>query len=1333
MPPTLPASLSPHICIVSSPDVEVALRSGALPSLPQILQSFSPVSSVTARTSTLIQHPQFALRFSDLAEIEEACREDEEERANRTIDWISSRVSEKAAKWVEIMNRTRSEGVTTPWWEELKKCAEGNVVPSRTEGWNHPVAIIFAVSTIAANPLQALQDLHARQIDLPPWVDPTYLRCTLIIQCGTSSLSDPITESLFNAVKKQYNNSHLLKLTLPSPPPSGVPSPALLPQLPNNSEVSGPDAPQPQTQTESFTIKMIETDLASTAKFVRELAVESLIPWMGKWVLEWNEAYSSSRRLPSRLFSSTRRLFGTGSISNSPAQGSVSLPSHGHTGSTSSVASLPGNTTPLAQQRRLAEFATILGDYKLAIPIWEVVRKEGKGGSEILPLLLTASPAVGLHAKHAIGSISTSYPASMLVTALVYTVRWDVGITKQDFLSRELEGERWLVWAAGSAEEAPAALLLAHAAQLSVIKGARRRAALWFLFAANRLEKCGIKPLTTYFLRRAQMMYESPIEKELSPSFWESEDKSPKDWKGFEGIVPGIEHALGRLLYTTGDVEAAVKLFLGLLKGVSSASPSLSLPGPFVGPNGAVVALPTQEAQVNLDKIFLEDFRVAFSHWVDTAGAKVDLASFRLPITFCKPKLTKLRLRDDQSGDDKGEWEEREREWTGFWRARGGKEKLDNRRRGVVNEAIWADFVLKNPLQVDVELTDLTVVVKEAGKTQVSKPQEGLVEVEEIDRISLAPGEQRTIPISIRSLRPTRLVLTELTYKFFASIPCSEPLGTRGRRLNDTIVQRQNMTYAPDVFIEVETEECRQRLDTSFVEDKQVALIQGERKRLELWINNTGVEDVNEVWMVSGPENVVWVEKSAAEKPTGSSEEVFQSPNSVSNPTPSPIRIEDYTGLGVLKPEGYFRLPIVYHADRVEDSNICLMFVYRLDDGGFRSARASLSVQVQPAFEISISSKPGRGGDTEFSLSLEVENTTPSTSLKISQISTMSPSWTCHCPTDGFIVDLPPSQIVCVGLGVRRWENGAEGIEDTRQFVRRKIGVVLRGEEIDPSEPPPLEVSCSHFSGPDPTLTFDSEDISYLVRQNKRKLVRQSLSRTYPSIPSASHQTVFPLYNPASLDMLVFWEVPSQKRAGHILVSGLTLGAEHGDLRGIIEEAESAKVKRSMYAETQKEKMEVMQAVKGGEWNVNSNPVVVSVKYELVVEHDFESGSCSVPVTFVISNCSLTHPAKFVFRLPSSESKKGSSSHILSPQYTGRRTFRGLVERSQTRELHAKMWIYRPGTYSLDGWVVESEVGDRQEDGTWKTRHRYSSQLGQQHQVNSGISCVTVRSVSKSA
>ena len=100
------------------------------------------------------------------------------------------------------------------------------------------------------------------------------------------------TESLFNAVQKQYGNSHLLKLTLPNPPPPGVPSPVLPPRLPNNPDTAGPDAPQPRAQPESFTIRMIEADLAATAKFVRELAVECLIPWMGKCVLEWNEAVS---------------------------------------------------------------------------------------------------------------------------------------------------------------------------------------------------------------------------------------------------------------------------------------------------------------------------------------------------------------------------------------------------------------------------------------------------------------------------------------------------------------------------------------------------------------------------------------------------------------------------------------------------------------------------------------------------------------------------------------------------------------------------------------------------------------------------------------------------------------------------------------------------------------------------------------------------------------------------------------------------------------------------------------------------------------------------------
>lgn len=43
------------------------------------------------------------------------------------------------------------------------------------------VLVIFATTTLAPNPLQAVSNLHTRQVDLPGWVDPNILRYTLII------------------------------------------------------------------------------------------------------------------------------------------------------------------------------------------------------------------------------------------------------------------------------------------------------------------------------------------------------------------------------------------------------------------------------------------------------------------------------------------------------------------------------------------------------------------------------------------------------------------------------------------------------------------------------------------------------------------------------------------------------------------------------------------------------------------------------------------------------------------------------------------------------------------------------------------------------------------------------------------------------------------------------------------------------------------------------------------------------------------------------------------------------------------------------------------------
>lgn len=99
------------------------------------------------------------------------------------------------------------------------------------------------------------------------------------------------------------------------------------------------------------------------------------------------------------------------------------------------------------------------------------------------------------------------------------------------------------------------------------------------------------------------------------------------------------------------------------------------------------------------------------------------------------------------------------------------------------------------------------------------------------------------------------------------------------------------------------------------------------------------------------------------------------------------------------------------------------------------------------------------------------------------------------------------------------------------------------------------------------------------------------------------------MYHPFTIDFVIFWESPTEQRSGHILVSGLLVGVGHGDLSELVEAMEGAKVKRSIYAETQREKMEVLAAIKNSEWNLEKNPVNARIREPDVLRHDFASRS----------------------------------------------------------------------------------------------------------------------------
>ncbi|KAJ3870264.1 ER-golgi trafficking TRAPP I complex 85 kDa subunit-domain-containing protein [Lentinula novae-zelandiae] len=1310
MPPPLPSSLSPHVCILSSPDIQDLLTASSLPQLSEILQSFSPLPQVTTRTISLtsVPHKAFALRFSDLSEIEAACREDEEERAVRTLDWIGLRINSRSAQWVDDMDKMAGKQSTrVPWWEELKRCVEGDHVPSKTETWNHPIAIIFAVSTNTSNPLQIISNLHSRAIELPSWVDSAYLSYTLIVHPKDSTLSDEEAGALFNAVKKQYGlHSYLLSLDMPNPPPAPVPVPTAKPRLP----LANRDSPELSTKPVDSstrngassginTIRMNEKDIQQTAKFTREFLVMSLIPWMEKCVTDWNENFVSNRRLPSRLFSSTRRLFGTPSPSPTPPPSHRSSASRSSTYNGTSVSTQVAVGSP-SQQRRLAEFATILGDFKLAVTVWETLSKEGKGGSDILPLLLSPSPAIPLHVANTFATMFTQPTepfAKVQLRALLCAIRWEVGIDPSDFASGLLEGERWLVWAAGSAEEPPSALLLAHAAFISSRKQALRRAALWYLMAANRLEKCGIKPLTMYFLRRAHDLCMNCPKKELSPSFWDAEGEEASNSRKHTAIKPVIEHSLGRLLYSTGHTQDAVKIFLSLLEAstLSPVSPAVS-----------------DEDDVQSVEVYLEDFRTAFEHLRANTPNLEQLNDFHLPFTFCLASQSSFRFTNDNIRDESSEWEKREEAWSRFNKSRGVNSRFATNQKAYVNEPFWVDLVLRNPLDVNVTLTDVTLVIRDSNVVEPS-PSKLSAEIEVIEDVIIGAKETRTISISIKAIRPASLTITHVAYTFLSLLPSTESLAARGKRLYSTPTHLQTPTYASDVLMQVDVAEPGCRLQASFVDDKELNLHQGEITHLGLCLSSIGVESIDEVWLVVGSDNL-WLDEGNGE--VSDEMPAVESIHSSNSSEPfKPFNIPLGASFS-LAPAKSLEVSLTFHALDLTQKDIHLLLLYReTPQAPFKQVRKVQTCSVHPLFRNTSLATPSTNVEEMYLLHLELQNISNSI-VRLTQISTVSPSWTCDSSIYGKPGSIFPLQLSRFVLGINPWDKPS-GCRETFEFVLKQHAGVIHGRAIDLLNPPPLDLCCNHsirvcnafwMSGSH-SLPLNRFAIPSLIHSGKRHAVIGSRLASYPHIPSHTHPHIFPLFNPAALDVLVFWEIPAENRSGNILISGLNLGATHSPLRDIIRSAENSKITRSMYAETQRKKEEILEDIRNSEWNMEMNPLHVII-HTNDVSHDFATGPYRLRVHFTVRNYSATLQSRFTLNLNDTVESKPSPSDEQAIIYSGRLTFRAKLEPSHHTALVATAWIKRPGTYVVGAWCMETEVLEPSTDtvsNVERVRYRY--------------------------
>ncbi|PGH02453.1 hypothetical protein GX51_04621 [Blastomyces parvus] len=245
------------------------------------------------------------------------------------------------------------------------------------ETFMHPVACVIAISSHTPTPLESLRQLYAHTIQgdkrLPQWVYPEYLRYYVLVH---DEDKDDITKStaLFDQMKRHFGlHCHLLRLrsnqcVITDDDSTQFPSCEWLTPAEDLSEL-GEQETLIDVETEGS--YLFESDVTAIKAFIREMVAQSVIPHMENRVALWNEQVASRRRgLSGRFMSMSRRWagFGTNTRSTGGAYGS---------GSGTNYDSPQGFYKPDAPEavlRKLADFAFMLRDWKLASSTYELVK-----------------------------------------------------------------------------------------------------------------------------------------------------------------------------------------------------------------------------------------------------------------------------------------------------------------------------------------------------------------------------------------------------------------------------------------------------------------------------------------------------------------------------------------------------------------------------------------------------------------------------------------------------------------------------------------------------------------------------------------------------------------------------------------------------------------------------------------------------------------------------------------------------------------------------------------------------------------------------------------------
>jgi trafficking protein particle complex subunit 8 len=336
--------------------------------------------------STNSDRGSHAAPTSPLAQLEEVLQrrlDSTEDSANR-----SSRHSQ-----LPLSNKY----IASPLYQLLLRRLLSIDAPTPHETFLHPVACVIAISSHNKAPLETLRQLYTQtaQGDTAPpsYVHPEFLRYYVLVHDEDRSDIEESTK-LYDQMKRHFGlHCHLLRLrsdqcVVTDDDSIEVPSCEWLSPEEDISEMNENSKDKASwlllfcllTTLDALIdfgtgiTYLSESDVTTIKSLVRELVVQSVIPFMENKVALWNDQVASRRRgISGRFMSMSRRWAGFGSSSRST---SSSGSAGGMTGNYNTLDGFYKNDAPEAILRKLADFAFMLRDYKLAASTYDLIRSD---------------------------------------------------------------------------------------------------------------------------------------------------------------------------------------------------------------------------------------------------------------------------------------------------------------------------------------------------------------------------------------------------------------------------------------------------------------------------------------------------------------------------------------------------------------------------------------------------------------------------------------------------------------------------------------------------------------------------------------------------------------------------------------------------------------------------------------------------------------------------------------------------------------------------------------------------------------------------------------------